>query len=320
MFKAAWSGDVVFTRRCIVVKKTKATLPYTIDGAQELLSIIGAYAASLPLAWRGRMAGRPFRLYFAPDTVWSWYLIWPVARAAGARIVNTPERADAAMVFEDATYSQPPATLDRFPGPVWNRRCLDVSKSHVARTFEAVFGYPLAVDPRRSAGPIVEKSETNGAHDGRILTAPCAPRPGRVYQKLIETSRDGRFVEDLRCPTVKGEIAAVFIKRRPIDARFANHNTDVSLHRPEAIFTATERDRLATFCKALALDWGGLDVLRERATGRLYVVDVNKTDMGPPTALPLLDQARAVHRIAQRFGAHMRAELGYASDDCSDQV
>jgi hypothetical protein len=47
------------------------------------------------------------------------------------------------------------------------------------------------------------------------------------------------------------------------------------------------------------LDWGGLDVLRDRADGRLYVVDVNKTDMGPPIALPWADKLRATRLMAR---------------------
>ena len=43
----------------------------------------------------------------------------------------------------------------------------------------------------------------------------------------------------------------------------------------------------------MKLDWGGLDILRDRANGRLYVVDVNKTDM-PPLALPFRDKVRAI--------------------------
>jgi hypothetical protein len=43
----------------------------------------------------------------------------------------------------------------------------------------------------------------------------------------------------------------------------------------------------------MQLDWGGLDVLREHASGRLYVVDVNKTDTGPAVVLSWRDRARA---------------------------
>ena len=173
--------------------------------------------------------------------------------------------------------------------------------------FNEVFGYPLAVDPRRHHGPMVEKSEHNGAHDGRIVVGPLEPRPGLVYQRVVDNTRDDGRVEDLRCPTALGALDVVFRKRRPARARFANVNTEVVLTSAEDCFTAEERATLHAFVRAMRLDWGGLDVLRDRRDGRLYVVDVNKTDMGPPTALPLADKLAAVERLARTFRARLAA-------------
>jgi hypothetical protein len=46
-----------------------------------------------------------------------------------------------------------------------------------------------------------------------------------------------------------------------------------------------------------------LDVLRDATEGRLYIVDANKTDMGPPTALPLSDKLHATRTLAKAFRA-----------------
>jgi hypothetical protein len=46
------------------------------------------------------------------------------------------------------------------------------------------------------------------------------------------------------------------------------------------------------------MDWGGLDILRDRRTKQIYIVDANKTDMGPPLALPLADKMRATRLLA----------------------
>jgi len=47
------------------------------------------------------------------------------------------------------------------------------------------------------------------------------------------------------------------------------------------------------------LDWGGLDILRDASDGRIYIVDVNKTDMGPPLALPMKEKLSAVKTLGQ---------------------
>ena len=59
------------------------------------------------------------------------------------------------------------------------------------------------------------------------------------------------------------------------------------------MFSPAELAQIERFCAEMQLDWGGLDVLREHATGRLYVVDVNKTDTGPAVVLTWKDRARA---------------------------
>ena len=47
----------------------------------------------------------------------------------------------------------------------------------------------------------------------------------------------------------------------------------------------------------MRLDWGGLDVLRHAGDGKIYIVDVNKTDMGPPLALPIKEKLSAVKTL-----------------------
>ena len=67
------------------------------------------------------------------------------------------------------------------------------------------------------------------------------------------------------------------------------------------VLTAAEQAQLAAFARAMQLDWGGLDVLRDNKDGRLYVVDVNKTDMGPPIAMAMDDKIRVTQRLATAF-------------------
>ena len=83
------------------------------------------------------------------------------------------------------------------------------------------------------------------------------------------------------------------MKQKPASARFSIQNTSVVVKAPEEVFSAAELMQLAAFCAAMKLDWGGLDVLREHESGRLYVVDVNKTDTGPAVVLSWRDRARA---------------------------
>ena len=138
----------------------------------------------------------------------------------------------------------------------------------------------------------MEKSEANGTHDGRVIACPTPRRPGRSYQRLIDTAQGG-FVYDLRTPCVGGSPVVVWIKRKTAKGSFSIRNLAVTMQPPDAVFSATEQAVIGRFCVAMGADWAGLDILRERATGRLYVVDVNKTDVGPVLGLPLRDKLRS---------------------------
>lgn len=164
--------------------------------------------------------------------------------------------------------------------------------------FGEVFGYPLALDPAVWVGNAVEKSEANGAHDGRVVACPRAAVPGKTYQRVIDTVRADGFAYDLRTHCVGGKPVVVWIKRRNPAARFAPPSLGVTRHTPEAVFGANERALIGAFARAMRADWCGLDILRD-ADGRIYVVDVNKTDAGPINALSLADKLTSTAILAR---------------------
>ena len=149
-----------------------------------------------------------------------------------------------------------------------------------------------------------EKAEANAAHDGRVIEGPIdAAVPGKAYQRLIDNEIAGGLVEDLRCCLVGGTPIVVFRKRRPLERRFLNENVQVLLDEPRNCYSPDEIRVIERFAAEIGLDWGGVDVLRDRMTGRIYIVDANKTDMGPPVALKLGSKLRATRRMASRSGS-----------------
>lgn len=300
-----WIADFDWEPGAVTVKKTGARV--RIDG--ETLSDVFAWFTFYTAIQLRRMRPRNKRqitMAFSPDPIRPWYLAWAAATEAGVRLVNEPDEADIVFHFDDSTLSAAAEPKTKPNALLLNFRCADVSKSRVATAFEAAFGYSLALDPRTHTGPAVEKSEQNGAHDGRVVYCPVEPLPGRVYQRLIDNRYGENLVQDLRTPTVGGRPACVFLKRRNVDQRFTNSNTEVSLVTAESQFSATELAKIAQFTEKLGLDWGGLDVLRDSQDGRIYVVDANKTDMGPPLALPLKEKLRATRLLASALDTHIQ--------------
>jgi len=253
--------------------------------------------------------GEPVKIAFAPVTPQVWYAIWPVCHLANVEIVRDPALADILFYFEDSNFTEM-LPVKPAPAPVINGRCLDIRKSRVAEVFQDVFGYSLSVDPYTYSGIALMKSERNGVHDGQI--APCpywVPRRNYVFQRLIDNTEDGRTYTDIRTPVVGDSLPVIYLKQRRSSTRFSNENFKVDLSSADEQFSKEEQRKIVQFANAIGLDFGGLDILRDRKDGRIYIVDVNKTDMGPPTALPRKQKMIAMQKLADTFQGYVRHML-----------
>ena len=131
--------------------------------------------------------------------------------------------------------------------------------------------------------------------------------PIRRRLRLIDNRTDGGAVEDLRVPVVGGEIPFVYRKHRPFCDRFSNTNLWVGLATAEQVLSEGEQELLRGFCRAMGLDLGELDVLRDAGDTRIYVVDVNPTAWGPPRPLPTAEAIRAVGAYAAALAPGSRS-------------
>ncbi len=292
-----WFTDFAWENGRVVVRKTGATTPLNTE-------VLGHVATWLRYFLVTRAAGAARRLtrrggpaiWFSPDAPRPWYMIRSVAAFAGMRVVSDPGRADIAFHFDDSTWSPPGAA---FAGRTINYACRDISKGHVNQVFRDVFGYRLGIEPMSWSGEAVEKAEANSMHDGRVVTCPTRARDGRCYQRLVRTS-DRDEVQDLRTACVGGRPVAVSVKTRRLRDRFASGaNLRVEARAPDEVFSPREIDRIVAFNAAMGLEWGTLDVLRDVDDGRIYIVDVNKTDVGPVLQLPMRDKIAVTRNLAR---------------------
>ncbi len=298
-------GEYKIDGNQLVAKETGIAIPLTPGFARDALSIasfiwlVNGVRASRVLKRRGPRA----RISFFPKKPRSFYAIWPVCHLADVKITDDHAAADLHFYFEDREFLTAPRRAPTAK-PAFNVGCFDIRKSVVARVFEETFGYALAIDPRNWRGPAVEKSEGNGRHDGHVIDCPiAAPKRDHVYQRLVENTFDGRDHIDIRTPIVGGKIPFVYLKRRKPALRFSNENYRVDLVDADALLSPDEQRKISAFAAAMHLDFGGIDVLRDRGDGRIYIVDANKTDMGPPSALKSQDKLKAMRGLADAFSA-----------------
>lgn len=291
-----WFSDLSLSWRGIYDQRTGRIVTAQDLTPAELAKFLSYFAIVLVQGAIVRARpGRRLRIWFMPERPPPWYIVWSAMTLSGCKFARSRAEADVAFYFEDKTVASSIA-----PQGALNGGCSDISKSHVARVFEAVAGYPLALDPERHFGFAVEKSEENGVHDGRLVGCPTPAMPGRAYQRFIDASEDGSAV-DLRTTIIDRTPQFVLVKTKPCAERFSIHNKRVQYRALSEIFSDTEIALLTRFAEAMQLDWGAIDVLRDCKTGRIYVVDVNKTDTGPAVDLSWADRAKLKRAIASAF-------------------
>lgn len=264
-------------------------------------------------AWRDAAAAvrvlfrRGKTILFFPERPVSPYTAYKLCAYLGYTITKDPKRRfDVAFKRGNRTFFDP-AVLDQVPvdrEKIINAGSVDISKQIVARTFAEVFGYPLEVDPVRYHGRIVEKSNVNGSHDGRVIQGPISlaeVRPGRVYQREINNATDHEGVLlDYRVPIHGDRIPLVGLKYRSVEGRF-NEYTTLDYMDTKAAFTPEELQKIFAFSQEMGVDYGELDVLRNWEDGRIYIVDVNNTPGGTILCLPAEKRRSGFELMAESF-------------------
>jgi len=230
--------------------------------------------------------------------------IYKISRQLRIRITNKRiKRAEYVMWFHDTTHATSEVLVQSFPNhTVINKRCTDISKKHVDRIHHQVFGYSTIIDPRTHSGPAVAKSDINALHDGEIVRCPIAsPAEKAVYQLLIDNQTLSGEYLDYRVPIINGYIPLVYSKFKRGEVRFTNEVHRSALHTPGEKFNEEELSLISKMAHAMGAEFCEFDVLRDNSTGRIYVIDVNKTPYGPPKGLPKADAKRATNLLTRAF-------------------
>lgn len=254
-------------------------------------------------------------ILFYPDMPKKLFVIYKIAVFLGYKLTSDPSiKADIIVKWRNSMDGNPLLP----PEPVLqkiaqnststtliNMECNDVSKERVGKIFEQTFGYSLSVDPENYAGKCVMKSDWNGLHIGEVIDCPTKKRKNNfVYQKLINNEINNEFVEDIRVPIFKNTIPFVYLKHRPINQRLVDRkhsNKKVAMTDVDNVLSQLDINNILSFCQNMGLDYGEVDVLRNKEDGKIYIVDVNNNPAGPPEPISKIDSNKAINRLSQAF-------------------
>ncbi|MFM9985561.1 MAG: hypothetical protein ACKVOK_10045 [Flavobacteriales bacterium] len=229
--------------------------------------------------------------------------LWKMANHLGSRLTNKRLPDPACVIyFEDITHGSSDELKGKYgENLILNAACTDISKVHVDKIHLDIFGYNTFIDPSNYSGKAVMKSDTNALHDGKIIDCPVDLTTGSVYQVLIDNSYDEQYVMDLRVAVVGTEIVHAYKKFKKYAVRFTNDVSRSELHATASLFNEKEVSLILAFCTKMGLHFGELDILRNKADGRIYIIDVNKTPYGPPFGLAPESAKKAIVNLANAF-------------------
>ena len=223
-------------------------------------------------------------ILFYPNKPRMWSIVYPICHVLGYKITNNPRaHFDVVMAFEAETVRTPNKTLNALSERyhVLNSKCGDISKAQVDKAFLESFGYGLTIDPRTHHGVYVKKTNENGLHIAEVHNTPAEPEEGFVYQKLIDSRMGKNSPIDIRTLIFGNTIPFTLYRAHSIDDRFGDDALVATWVETNDAFSKEEQAAIIKFCKDFGLDYGELDILRDQADGKIYIVDVNNTPSGP---------------------------------------
>ncbi|QHT69441.1 hypothetical protein GXP67_23760 [Rhodocytophaga rosea] len=221
--------------------------------------------------------------------------IFKIIKSLDYNITNNPhQKFDMVFNWEDITFRNEYPLLKELSKryPIINYNCHDISKKRVEAVFQEIFGYSSFVDPTTHQGVCVQKNDLNAKHDGKIIQCPIKHiEPEYIYQKLLSFETADKLVADYRIPIFGSIIPFLVIRYKQPDTRFTKV-VRVSVVDPTDLLSKEELENIRLFCQKIGLQYGELDMIRNKEDGRLYILDANNTPWSPPTSVELSKEQR----------------------------
>lgn len=244
-------------------------------------------------------------ILFYPDLPCDRNVIYKIIHQCGYKMTNNPnKKVDMFFFWEDTTFREPDNFLKQTNKkfPVININCKDISKKNVGRVFKKIFNYPLSIDPKKFKGYCVEKPDENATGTGEVIKCPIKKvNIKSSYQKLVDSQNKKGILVDMRVPILKGQIPFIYMRFKGSHEKLIGVlSKGIKLESAENVFSKDEITKIILFCKEIGLEYGELDILRDKKNKKIYIVDANPTPFGPHK-MPWEISTGAVKKMSKIF-------------------
>lgn len=127
---------------------------------------------------------------------------------------------------------------------------------------------------------------------------------GGMLRRALDRVDVGPSVVDIRVSVIAGVMPDCWVKVRPGTAteRFNNANSIAWLAPTRFFLTKPELERIDAFCASIGLEFGQLDICRDRISGMIYIVDANNTPYEPSNGMNPWDVDASLRTLEVDFG------------------
>ncbi len=183
-----------------------------------------------------------------------------------------------------------------------NINCVDITKRNVESVFANAFGYKLSINPLTFKGKCVKKPNQNASGIGTIIQCPISKIDKNYsYQKIINSETNSGKLLNMRVPILDKNIPFVYLRFKKKE-ELLNDTTSkgVKIKKATDVFSKEERKKIISFCEKIGMDYGELDILRDKADKKIYIIDANNTPFGPHY-LPKKETEKALNLLSNAF-------------------
>ena len=181
------------------------------------------------------------------------------------------------------------ASIPNINVKIINKNLKDISKLNLEKVHKEIFGYNLLIEPTKFDGEFISKGNGNKERAPLIPSYKLHKRKLKlgevnknlIYQKNVNNTDDNNNIIDHRAFVFNYKVK--YVIKYVVDTKFLTRvgtTKKKEFVEFEKYFDKSDIIKINRFINKLGVEYGEIDIIRDRNTKKLYLIDVNNTPSG----------------------------------------